>query len=154
MWAAHCRESPATSPNRDGEAAQMPRVFSLSPANQAGELIDSFLVKLRGENSTPFDFLTSDQDRGGSFGSMSPSCFLRSSRLFSTMLTAFQRAVLLRRLSGRNRSSIKRWHITLSRCWLDYFVTAISAITAGSSILQKGGWHHCRLYSQQRRSRF
>jgi hypothetical protein len=59
MWAAHCRESPATSPNRDGEAAQVPRVFSLSPTNQAGELIDAFLVTLKGENSTPFCLLTS-----------------------------------------------------------------------------------------------
>jgi hypothetical protein len=71
MWAAHCCESPATSPNRDGEAAQVPRVFSLSPANQAGELIDAFLVNLGGENSTtPFGVLTSDQDHGGSFVSI------------------------------------------------------------------------------------
>jgi hypothetical protein len=34
MWAAHCREFPAASPNRDGEAAQLPGVFSLSPGNQ------------------------------------------------------------------------------------------------------------------------
>jgi hypothetical protein len=37
----------------------MPRVFSLSPTNQAGELIDAFPVNLGGENSTPFGFLTS-----------------------------------------------------------------------------------------------
>jgi hypothetical protein len=29
-----------------------------------------FLVKLGGENSTPFGFLTSDQDHGGSFVSI------------------------------------------------------------------------------------
>jgi hypothetical protein len=46
MWAAHCRESPATSPNRDGEAAQVPSIFSLSPTRKAGELINSFLARL------------------------------------------------------------------------------------------------------------
>jgi hypothetical protein len=71
MWAAHCRESPATSPNRDGEAAQVPRVFSLSPTNQAGELIDAFSQAREGENSTPFCLLTSVTEiMAGSFVSI------------------------------------------------------------------------------------
>jgi PRTRC genetic system ThiF family protein len=60
-----------------------------------------------------------------------PNCFLKSSRLFSTAQMTSQLAAQLRPLSGRSRSSIKRSHIRLSRCWPDYFVTASSRITAG-----------------------
>jgi hypothetical protein len=49
MWAAHCRESPPTSPDRDGEVAQVSGVFSLSPTHQAGELIDAFRRKLQSD---------------------------------------------------------------------------------------------------------